>query len=87
MGGTHYLMFNKFNVLDYHLLLITKHYEPQTTKLTTSDLDYAAFTFSALRGVMFFNGGKKAGASQHHKHLQILPSHVRTLPIFSKVYK
>jgi ATP adenylyltransferase len=36
----------------------------------------------ALNGVLFFNGGKTSGASQPHKHLQLLPEHAKSLPIF-----
>ena len=70
---THVIILNKFPVLDYHTLLITRAFEEQQSLLTPAD-------FTALWGCMaeydalaFYNGGRDAGSSQRHKHLQIIP--------------
>ena len=34
---------------------------------------HSALVREALDGVLFFNGGTLSGASQPHKHLQVLP--------------
>lgn len=73
LGDSHRLLFNKFNIYNNHLLVITKEFQPQTDKITKQDLLHASTVRQALEGVLFFNGGEESGASQRHKHLQILP--------------
>lgn len=75
----HVLLFNKFCLVPNHLLVITKEYEKQEAPVRAS-------TFAAIADVIeeldeapavdwlcFFNCGKASSASQHHKHLQLLP--------------
>lgn len=73
LSDTHVCILNKFNVLATHLLLITRAYESQDKLLTLADFDALLGVVAENGGLGFFNGGKKAGASQHHKHLQWLP--------------
>lgn len=35
----------------------------------------------ALHGIYYFNSGPESGASQKHKHIQILPSESMNLPL------
>jgi len=70
IGEHHAVLLNKFNVIDNHLLIVTKHYEHQDQLLTTSDLAAIAELVKHHGGLGFYNGGTTAGASQHHKHLQ-----------------
>lgn len=66
-----------------HFLLITRVFEPQTHLLRAEDL---AATYACLRAYhdhevegereelfAFFNSGEHSGASQPHRHLQLLP--------------
>jgi len=46
----------------------------------------AGLACEALNGIIFFNGGEFSGASQKHKHLQILPNEAKELPIFKQIY-
>lgn len=73
ISETHVCLLNKFNVVDYHLLIITRAFEEQEKLLTLAD--FAAFwaCLAEFDGLVFYNGGKIAGASQPHKHLQIVP--------------
>ena len=82
MGETHRLLFNKFNIYQEHLLVVTKELEPQNGRLTKEDFRQTILAFKAVRGMFFFNSGPKAGASQHHRHLQVFPSEAREMPIF-----
>jgi ATP adenylyltransferase/5',5'''-P-1,P-4-tetraphosphate phosphorylase II len=35
-----------------------------------------------LDGILYFNEGKNSGSSQDHKHIQILPSEAKKLPLY-----
>lgn len=73
ISPTHVCLLNKFNVVDYHLLIITRAFEEQEKLLTLSDFAAMWACFAEFEGLAFYNGGKIAGASQPHKHLQIVP--------------
>jgi ATP adenylyltransferase len=73
ISETHVCLLNKFNVVDCHLLLITRAFEEQETLLTLADFTAIWVCLAEFDGLTFYNGGKTAGASQRHKHLQIVP--------------
>ncbi len=73
IGKRHFLLLNKFNVLEHHLLVVTTEFEPQDSLIDAGDF---AALFACLRqfdGLGFYNGGVVAGSSQPHKHLQLVP--------------
>ena len=70
---THQAILNKFNVVDRHLLIITRHFEDQDTLLSLKDLEALWLCMAEYEGLGFYNGGREAGASQQHKHLQMVP--------------
>jgi sulfate adenylyltransferase (ADP) / ATP adenylyltransferase len=73
ISDTHLCLLNKFNVVDYHLLIITREFEEQESLLTEADFAAMWACLAQFDGLAFYNGGKLAGASQRHKHLQIVP--------------
>ncbi|MBU7586010.1 MAG: phosphorylase [Nostoc sp. TH1S01] len=73
ISDTHVCILNKFNVVDYHLLLITRAFEEQESLLTSEDFAALLACLADFDGLAFYNSGKTAGASQRHKHLQIVP--------------
>jgi len=73
LGHTHTVVLNKFPVIDHHLLIVTRAFEPQTAPLTPSDFHALATVLGLQGGLGFYNGGSIAGASQPHKHLQWIP--------------
>ena len=73
VSETHVCLLNKFNVVDCHLLLITRAFEEQEALLTLADFTAMWVCLAEFNGLTFYNGGKTAGASQRHKHLQIVP--------------
>jgi len=73
ISDTHVCIFNKFNVVDYHLLIITRDFEEQEKLLTLADFTAMWACLAGIDGLAFYNGGKLAGASQRHKHLQLVP--------------
>lgn len=73
ISDTHVCLLNKYNVFDHHLLLVTRSFEHQTTWLTQADFEALALCMAEFEGLGFYNGGKVAGASQRHKHIQYVP--------------
>jgi sulfate adenylyltransferase (ADP) / ATP adenylyltransferase len=73
ISETHFGLLNKFNVIDHHLLIVTRHFEDQETLLTLADFRALAACMGEFEGLGFYNGGVVAGASQPHKHLQMVP--------------
>ena len=73
ISPTHLCLLNKFNVVDHHLLIVTREFESQENWLNLADFIALGGCLREIDGLAFYNGGKIAGASQEHKHLQILP--------------
>lgn len=73
LSSTHVCLLNKYNVVDHHLLIITRAYEAQEDLLTLADWEALWICLHEIDGLGFYNSGKQAGASQPHKHLQLLP--------------
>lgn len=72
-SDTHVCVLNKFNVVDHHLLIITRAFEEQEMLLTLADFEALWVGLREIDGLAFYNGGRLAGASQSHKHLQLVP--------------
>eukprot|EP00189_Rhodosorus_marinus_P004626 CAMPEP_0113971544 /NCGR_PEP_ID=MMETSP0011_2-20120614/12380_1 /TAXON_ID=101924 /ORGANISM="Rhodosorus marinus" /LENGTH=292 /DNA_ID=CAMNT_0000987221 /DNA_START=75 /DNA_END=953 /DNA_ORIENTATION=- /assembly_acc=CAM_ASM_000156 len=70
----HALLLNKFNVVHNHLLIVTREFEDQTSLLTKHDFEAMWSVLKDFDGLAFYNGGQIAGASQRHKHLQVVPT-------------
>ena len=70
---THLAVLNKFNVVEHHLLIITRHFEDQEMLLTPADLEALWLCMVEYDSLGFYNGGAAGGASQRHKHLQLVP--------------
>jgi len=73
ISDTHLALLNKFNVIDHHLLIVTRQFEPQASLLDFTDFDALLACMMEFDGIGFYNAGAEAGASQPHKHLQIVP--------------
>jgi sulfate adenylyltransferase (ADP) / ATP adenylyltransferase len=73
ISPTHVCLLNKFNVVNYHLLLVTREFEEQESLLTLADFEAMWGCLQQVDGLGFYNGGTEAGASQKHKHLQVVP--------------
>ena len=73
VSATHLALLNKFNVIDHHLLIVTRRFAHQETLIAVADFAALAACMAQLDGLGFYNGGEFAGASQPHKHLQLVP--------------
>lgn len=73
VSDTHFALLNKFNVIERHLLIVTRAFVHQETLLDAADFEALAACMAEVDGLAFYNGGSAAGASQMHKHLQLVP--------------
>lgn len=73
VSATHVAILNKFNVVDRHLLIVTREFEDQRSLLTPRDFEAWWRCLGEYESLGFYNGGSEAGASQPHKHLQLVP--------------
>lgn len=76
LSPTHRALLNKFSVLREHLLVVTREFEDQREPLNEHDFAALATCMEDAEVLAFYNGGTEAGASQKHKHLQVV-----TLPL------
>jgi ATP adenylyltransferase len=73
ISDSHVAILNKFNVVDHHLLIITRRFEDQEDLLTPDDFKALLTCMAEYRCLGFYNAGVASGASQKHKHIQIVP--------------
>lgn len=73
VSESHFALLNKFNVIEHHLLIVTRSFVDQETLLDAGDFEALAACMAEIDGLAFYNGGAVAGASQPHKHLQLVP--------------
>lgn len=73
LSATHVAVLNKFPVVERHLLVVTREFVDQETLLDRADFAVLAACLRGVDGLAFYNGGREAGASQPHKHLQLVP--------------
>ncbi|NEO57117.1 MAG: phosphorylase [Okeania sp. SIO3B5] len=73
ISKTHLCLLNKYNVVDNHLLIVTREFEEQENLLNLQDFQALGCCMGEFDGLAFYNSGKVAGASQRHKHLQMIP--------------
>jgi ATP adenylyltransferase len=73
VSDTHLCLLNKFNAVEHHLLIVTRGFEDQEQLLTEADFAAWWLCMAEVEGLGFYNAGEIAGASQRHKHLQLVP--------------
>jgi ATP adenylyltransferase len=75
----HVLLLNKYPVQEAHLLVITRDWRPQGGWIESPDWAAVRQVSRDTGGLWFFNSGARSGASQPHRHLQLLPRHAGEL--------
>lgn len=78
ISDSHVVVLNKFNVVEHHLLIVTRQFEDQRRLLSLADFEALWCCLREYPSLAFYNGGEVAGASQPHKHLQLVP-----LPLYA----
>ncbi len=72
IGHNHVLILNKYPVQKGHMLLISKGWKSQISWLNSDDFRSLVYVNNDTTGLWFYNSGPKAGASQNHRHIQLL---------------
>ena len=72
IGDNHQLILNKYPVQKGHILLITNNWKPQNGWLDINDWKAIQLVNKDTSGLWFFNSSPIAGASQPHRHFQLL---------------
>ena len=75
INDKHILILNKYPVQLGHMLLITNTWKAQNGWLSIEDFEAIVNVDNDTSGLWFFNSSKEAGASQPHRHFQLLPRH------------
>jgi ATP adenylyltransferase len=74
IGESHLCVLNRFPVTLHHALIVTRDFQDQEAPLTRSDFVAAWTCLREAGGLVFYNAGEAAGASQKHRHLQLVPT-------------
>jgi ATP adenylyltransferase len=69
----HTLILNKFYTIKDHTIVITNSFERQESLLSQYDFEAWFFCVSSIKAIGFYNSNAIAGASQAHKHMQLIP--------------
>lgn len=72
LGETHVCLLNKYNVVPHHVLMVTRGFQHQREPLDVADFRALCTCLAEYPGLVFYNAGVVAGASQRHKHLQMV---------------
>ncbi len=72
LSETHVLILNKYPVQRGHMLLLTKSWRAQNGWLEPEDFSALIEVEDDTKGLWFFNSSAEAGASQPHRHIQLL---------------
>ena len=81
ISPTHIALLNKLTVVEHHLVIVTRAFEDQQCQLTQQDCEALLIALTEIDGLAFYNAGPDAGASQSHKHLQLVPFNPTIAPL------
>jgi ATP adenylyltransferase len=73
VSPTHVCRLNRYPVVEDHTLIVTRQFEDQQAPLNAGDFHALWTCMNEYEAMAFYNGGPAAGASQSHKHLQMVP--------------
>lgn len=74
ISDTHLCLLNKYNVVENHLLIVTREFENQENLINHADFTALCACLKKVNGFAFYNSAKRSGASVSHKHLQLIPN-------------
>lgn len=84
VSDSYVCLLNKFPALPHHALLTTRVFAEQEDPLGPRDFEALWACLAEAPALGFYNAGKLAGASERHRHLQLVPplgSEGRSAPI------
>ena len=74
LGDEHVCLLNKFPVMRDHALIVTREFVDQQEPLRPADFAAVWPLLGETGGLGFYNAGELAGASQRHRHFQVVPT-------------
>lgn len=86
LGDYHHALLNKYPICKRHLVIPRIDFIDQRSPLQYEDFLALTLILTEYEGLGFYNGGPQAGASQHHLHVQWLPSAPNNASILPFVY-
>jgi len=81
VGESHLCVLNKFPVIENHSLLVTRDFADQEAPLERGDFEAIWTCLREAGGLVFYNAGAAAGASERHRHLQLVPTPIADPPL------
>ena len=95
-SSDHVVIYNKFCVVAEHLLIITKEFVEQSTEYSQKDFEAVGEVLESLKEIKplaFYNSGAESGASQAHRHFQVISAenvpigeHIEAVDIFNEPF-
>ena len=79
LNSDYVLIFNKFCVVPEHLLIITRDFVEQCSEYAKEDfyvVNQVLDNLREMKPLAFYNSGPDAGASQAHRHFQVIPTEI-----------
>jgi len=73
VSDTHFCLLSKYPAVANHTLLVTRTFEEQMDPLTPRDWQALCACMDEFDVLAFYNSGAAAGASQRHRHIQLVP--------------
>jgi ATP adenylyltransferase len=73
VSDTHFCLLSKYPAVANHTLLVTRTFEEQMDPLTPRDWQALCACMDEFDVLAFYNSGATAGASQRHRHIQLVP--------------
>ena len=80
VSDTHFCLLSKYPAVANHTLLVTRRFEEQIDLLTPRDWRALCICMQEFDLLAFYNSGAVAGASQRHRHIQLVPPPVGAGP-------
>jgi ATP adenylyltransferase len=81
VGDYHLCVLNKYPVIPHHALIVTRDYQDQQAPLEHGDFEAIWTCLREPGGLAFYNAGPVAGASERHRHFQLVPTPIADPPL------
>jgi sulfate adenylyltransferase (ADP) / ATP adenylyltransferase len=81
IGESHLCVLNKYPVIERHALIVTRDFQDQEAPLERADFEAVWICLREAGGLAFYNAGGVAGASERHRHFQLVPAPVADPPL------
>jgi ATP adenylyltransferase len=81
VGDSHLCVLNKYPVIERHALIVTRDFQDQEAPLERADFEALWLCLREAGGLGFYNAGAPAGASERHRHVQLVPTPIGPPPL------